>query len=179
MMNTIKMLVILFFACFLAAGTLAVVNQVTLEPINRWAAVQRADALKQVMTGAEAYKEIVSGKQWDALKGADKIGTVFMTEIQGYSGPIKIAFGIDLENKLTGVKVLSHTETPGLGAKIISDKFQGQYKGKSLEQLVLKKTDPAKGQIDAITAATISSRAVTLCLNNTLKAYLDSQPVNK
>jgi electron transport complex protein RnfG len=66
---------------------------------------------------------------------------------------------------------LSHTETPGLGAKITTGQFRDQFRNRRLEQLILKEDDPAKGKIDAVTGATISSRAVTKALSSTLESF--------
>ena len=65
------------------------------------------------------------------------------------------------------MQVLSHTETAGLGAKITTAAWTGQFKGKTRDQVVLKKDDAA-GAIDAISAATISSRAVTRAIHDAM-----------
>ena len=90
-------------------------------------------------------------------------------------------FGTDSDGAVTGLRVLSHTETPGLGAKITTAHFRDQFnkekrllnkeKPLRLEDLALKKDDPAKGQIDAITGATISSRRVTEAIRSTLETF--------
>lgn len=102
----------------------------------------------------------------------EPVGHVLQAETPGYSGPIVMMFGTALDDTLTGFKVLNHTETPGLGAKITTERFRSQFKNKSVDQLVLRKDDPGKGQVDAITAATISSRAVTRAVASTLASYL-------
>ncbi len=86
-------------------------------------------------------------------------GRVFDVTSAGYGGPIAIKVGIDGELKVKGVRILSHTETPGLGSKITGMGFLDQFKEKTGISLYLKK-DNAEGTIDAITGATISSRAV-------------------
>ena len=106
--------------------------------------------------------------------GGQALGFVFAASIQGYSGPILSFFGLDTGNALTGVKVLSHSETPGLGAKITEEKFLKQFRGRSAEEIALRRDDP-KGQIDAISAATISSRAVTFSLRSTLEQFLKGE----
>lgn len=86
-------------------------------------------------------------------------GRVFDILPAGYGGPIAVKVGIDGELKVKGVRILSHTETPGLGSKITGMGFLDQFKEKAGTSLYLKK-DNAEGTIDAITGATISSRAV-------------------
>lgn len=161
MRDLVKMGSVLFIVCGLSAGLLAVVNMVTREPIAVQAEVERREAFQMVMPGADDFRERVPGSEWDALKGGAPVGTVMSISTQGYSGPIAIAVGVDDRASLTGLRVLTHTETPGLGAKITGAAFSGQFKGLDAAALKLTKDDPAAGRVDAITAATISSRAVT------------------
>ena len=175
MPDFIKMIGVLFLACGLAAGSLAVVNMVTKEPIANWEIKQKEVALHEVFTNADEFKELTANSLWEARDKGQQAGHVFLTEIQGYSGPIRMMFGIDSANIITGFKVLSHTETPGLGAKITSPQFRDQFKNKRLEQVVLKKDNPGTGAIDAITAATISSRAVTRAVSSTLESFMKAK----
>ena len=89
-----------------------------------------------------------------------EIGKSFTIISYGYGGEIKIKVGVDENLKIKGVKILQHNETPGLGAKITDEKFLSQFKEKGYNQIYLKKDNP-EGEIDSITGATISSRAVT------------------
>ena len=91
---------------------------------------------------------------------AQLVGRVLAASTQGYSGPIQGLVGLDPAGAVSGVRVLVQTETPGLGAKITGQAFLDQFQGKKAAEVALKKDDPA-GKIDAVTAATISSRAVT------------------
>jgi len=168
-----RMISVLFIACGLAAGSLSLVNAVTKHPIEVHEQEQREAALREVSPDADEFKEITPGKVWEALRNGQKAGHVFLVQVRGYSssGPITLMLGIDSEGVVTGLQVLSHTETPGLGAKIAAPQFRDQFRNKRLEQLILKKDDPAKGQIDAVTGATISSRAVTTALRSTLESF--------
>jgi electron transport complex protein RnfG len=127
-------------------------------------------ALKEVMPDADDFREVVPGKVWDALGSGERIGGVIITVAQGYSGNIGIVMGVDPAGSVAGVKILTQSETPGLGAKIVEGAFIDQFRGKAAGSIALKKDDPSGGSIDAISAATISSRAVT----NTVRATLDS-----
>lgn len=166
-----KMISVLFVACGLSAGSLAVVNAVTKEPIANYEKQQRESALREVFADANEFKNVEPDRVWEALRNGQELGHIFLTKAKGYSGLITLMFGIDLDGGITGLWVLSHTETPGLGAKITTTKFRDQFKNKRLEQLILKKDDPVKGQIDAITGATISSRTVTKTIRSTLEAF--------
>jgi len=87
-------------------------------------------------------------------------GWIFDLKTTGYGGNILIKAGFDSDMKIRGIRILEHTETPGLGSKITDTKFLAQFKGMEPSVLYLKK-DKSEGLIDGITGATISSRAVT------------------
>jgi electron transport complex protein RnfG len=170
MSEPVKVIAVLFIACGLSAGSLAVVNTVTKEPIRKWETAQREAALHEVFSGAEEFKELTPNKLWEARDKGQERGYVVLTAVQGYSGPITVLFGVAADGAMTGLKVLKHTETPGLGAKITAAAFRDQFKNKRLNQVQLRRDQPAQGEIDAVTGATISSRAVT----GAIHAELDS-----
>lgn len=171
MRDFIRMISVLFIACGLAAGSLAVVNAVTKEPIAAREKQQRDAALREVSADADEFIAVTPDRAWEALRKGQKVGYIFLTQVQGYSGPITLMFGTDSNGAVTGLRVLSHTETPGLGAKIATAQFRDQFRNKRPEQLILKKDDPARGQIDAVTGATISSRAVIKTMCSTLESF--------
>jgi electron transport complex protein RnfG len=189
MKQLIRLTMVLFVTCFAAAGVLALVNEITRQPIEESGEAERNQAKKDVQPQATEFRETVKDHVWEAVQNGQIIGHVISTEIQGYSGPIKMIFGIDPEEKITDVKIISQTETPGLGAKITTAGFISQYRGQIASQVALKKGgggDPGAALqgsfyafpsatktvdepgIDAITGATISSRAVTACIRQAL-----------
>jgi len=85
------------------------------------------------------------------------VGYAFMTNGKGYGGKIGILVGVETNRTLRGIRVISHQETPGLGSKITNTAFLDQFTGLVSDQLMLARDG---GAIDAITGATISSRAV-------------------
>jgi electron transport complex protein RnfG len=170
MKNFTRMTLVLFIVCGAAAGALAFVNQMTKPKIIAQAKLERKTAFEDVAPEADDFREVVPGKAWDALSNGEKVGSVIVTVATGYSGNIGIVIGLDADNAVTGVKILSQSETPGLGAKIVERSFLEQFQGKTAESVVLKKDDPSRGRIDAISAATISSRAVT----NTVRSAINS-----
>lgn len=125
--------------------------------------------------------------------GETRLGAVTVCAPKGYSGPVNFMAAFGMDGKVKGVKVLSHTETPGLGAKIteinpllagkISSRYNNplmktdrpwfteQFKGLNLSSVFLSR-DNSDGKIDAITAATISSRAVTGGLRQKLDEFI-------
>jgi len=167
---TIRLALILFLVCGIAAGSLAVVNSVTKDRIAALEIEAQKEARAQVFPDADEFVEAEPGRMWTALRGGVEIGSVHRVKAQGYSGVIDIILGLNEEGALTAVRVLSQTETAGLGAKIVTPGFLGQYAGKAREQVALRKDAPASGQIDAIAAATISSRAVTKAIRAAMDA---------
>jgi electron transport complex protein RnfG len=164
----LRLAIVLFVTCAVAAASLALVSEITKKPIEEYEKTSRIAAVKDVLPGAAEFKEIAAGRLWEGYDGAKLVGRAVAVAPQGYGGPINMIFGVDDENKITGVKIVSQTETPGLGAKITEPSFTDQFKGKTAGQLVLKKDDPARGTIDAITGATISPRAVVKGLRDGL-----------
>lgn len=157
---------------------LASVFQVT-EP-RRLACLETIEneALLEVLPGAVNFKKESMGED-KLTKGYDKEnqlkGYVVKARSRGYSSAIEVLVGVDLDLNIQGVKVLSQAETPGLGTKVATTKFLNQFIGKSLPAIAVKKDG---GEIDAVTGATISSRAVTNGVKKelqTLKDYLETE----
>jgi len=99
---------------------------------------------------------------------AKRIGWVVKAKGQGYADKIELLFGLDPEiKKITGVFILEQKETPGLGNNIVTDKWRGQYIGKSTAKPigVVKGGKAGPDDINAITGATISSKSVTAIIN--------------
>ena len=90
-------------------------------------------------------------------QGFPAVGYAFMTDGKGYGGKIGILVGLETNRALRGIRVISHQETPGLGSKITDIGFLDQFVGLVPAQLALARDG---GAVDAITGATISSRAV-------------------
>jgi electron transport complex protein RnfG len=170
MSSSVRLIIVLCLVCGIAAGSLAFVNAATKDRIAAFAQTEKTEAMKTMLPQADEFAELQPGKVWEARRAGEAIGYVLAVSAQGYSGPIEGVLGMDPQGALTGVKVLVQTETPGLGAKIGGEKFLTQFRGLKAVELVLKKDDPA-GRIDAVTAATISSRALTNALRKSIDAF--------
>ena len=121
------------------AGVLAYVDSITKEPIKATAERNREQAKKTVLCGQEGY----------TAEGTCK---------DGYGGDITLMVGFKTDKKtVISYKVLAASETPGLGMKLKTPEFAGQFAGKDGRALKVKKDG---GEIEAITSATITSRAV-------------------
>ena len=119
--------------------------------------VPEADKIEQ-MGDWEIHEK--HAKYWIARKGNDTIGYIVQSFGKGYSSYIKTLIAVDKEFRVQKVEILDQKETPGLGDEVETPSFKGQFKGKDLDHLKVLKTDTTE-YIQAITGATISSRAVT------------------
>ena len=181
-----NMVLVLTGVAVIMGGILAYVNHLTEGPISAQKEKALADGIKTVMV----CDDLVVAKQ-DEVKQNDAKGkeiTYTVYEIQnaqgkdlgaavesatlGFGGTLKVLVGFDPEGKILGYTLLEHAETPGLGAK--ADKwFQKGQKGDIIGKDPLEPLTVSKdgGQVDAITASTITSRAFLLAVNNAYKAY--------
>lgn len=124
-------------------------------------------ALKELLPDAEKIEKSgewtiheKTAKYFTAKKNDEVIGYVIQSFGKGYSSYINTFIAVDKDFKVIKISVLSHAETPGLGDEIESDSFKNQFKGKDIEHLKVIKTETTE-DIQAISGATISSRAVT------------------
>lgn len=167
----IRMVVVLMIISLFSGAVLAQTYKVTIPKINENALKKQEAAIIKVIPGAKSFKE-VSKDGVTAFEGLDengnKVGMAFIAKSGGFGGIITMMVGVDMEEKkLTGMTVLSHLETPGLGARIQEDWFQEQFKGKSFDDGFVVKED-----VDAITGATISSTAVAKGVKDSLEKFL-------
>ncbi|MHC1624366.1 MAG: RnfABCDGE type electron transport complex subunit G [Candidatus Methanospirareceae archaeon] len=93
-----------------------------------------------------------------ATVSGEEIGYAFIASGRGYGGSIKTMVGMYKNGTISGVNIISQSETPGLGTRIAEPDFTNQFRGKRVEDVRLRRDG---GVIDAITGATISSRAIT------------------
>ena len=124
-------------------------------------------ALKQLMPEADTNDKMgewliheKKAKYFISKKGTDIIGYIIQSYGKGYSSYINTFIAVDKDMKVQKISVLSHAETPGLGDEIETDVFKDQFKGKTVEHLKVIKGE-TKEDIQAISGATISSRAVS------------------
>jgi len=167
-----QIVVTLFVVAVTCAVILSFVYAFTVPRIAETQAKLTLDGLEEVIN-AEKFVEVIPDTLWQALDSlGNSVGIVFRVFPQGYAGPIPITVGLDQERKITGIRVASAaeglSETPGLGAKITGKDFTGQFKDKSDTEVALQQDG---GAIRAITAATISSRAVTSGVKKGIEMY--------
>ncbi len=163
----INMTVCLLAICLVCSGLLAAVYALTTEPIAAAAAAKNEAAIKEVLPETAVKIEEERTVEFEGASYAynlayDELGNVVGCAINvapvGFGGPIAIKVGFDVNGVIWNTKVLSQAETPGLGAKCVEPAFSDQFKGfdASAKKLAVKKDG---GDVDAITASTITSRA--------------------
>ena len=180
-----NMLLSLTGICLIAGAILAGVNAFTAGPI----AVAKAAALEEAIKAVapefdnkpteEAYMAVTADgdslKIYPAKKGDETVGgAVESNTLKGFGGEIKVIVGFDLQGTILNYSVLEHAETPGLGAKMQEwfrmDKGQQSILGRAVPADGLKVAKDG-GDVDAITAATISSRAFLNAVNRAYSAF--------
>lgn len=164
--------IILFAITAVAALILAYVNSVTLPIISEQETLKMQDAMTEVLPDADEFEEIpIELTQESDLTKIFKAdaGYVVFAAPKGYGGEITMAIGIDNEFKITGLSIISQSETAGLGAKCTEKAWQDQFIGKT-ENITVAKGGAKDNQIDAISSATITSKAVTRAVNEAITA---------
>ena len=180
-----NMTLVLTLVAVVMGGILAFVNHLTEGPIAEQKAKALADGIKTVMVCNDLVvaepvevKQDIDGKEHTFIiynvkdaQGKD-LGAAVQSVTMGFGGDLKVLVGFDTEGNILGYTLLEHAETPGLGAK--ADQWfqkgqKGDIIGKSpAEPLTVSKDG---GQVDAITASTITSRAFLKAVNNAYNAY--------
>lgn len=181
MKDAFKLTGVLTTICVVAGVLLAWVNDLTYEPIQRAAEAARAEAIKTVLPAIDniptqdSVELECEGSTWIFYVGRREgryIGTAFeVASEKGYGGTIRIMVGATADGKLQAIKILDQKETPGLGAKIDKPAFGDLFRGLDLNSTkwAVRKDG---GDIDQITAATISSRAVVSAIEEGIQVYL-------
>ena len=188
MNKIIKNTLILTVITLVAGLGLGFVYEITKEPIAQAQEAAKKEAWQAVFPEAELDEfEAVDVDQKAAdkvikdlgIKGSiDEVCTVgedgyviTTTDSEGYGGDIKITVGITADGTVNGVSILSISETAGLGMKAKEPAFYEQYQGKQAEKFAVSKDGGEGEPIDAISGATITSRAVTGAVNVALAYY--------
>ena len=194
------MLLVLTGVTAISVALLAYVNELTKGPIAEANAKTLNKALKQVLPeftnnpvgesdtifSEKDGKKVVDFIVYPAKKGEEWVGSAVESKAMGFGGELKVLVGFDAKGKIYNYSLLAHTETPGLGSK--ADKWFGAYDATKGEKAVTHemskksiigmspgegelKVSKDGGQVDAITASTITSRAFLNAVNKAYEAY--------
>jgi len=176
--NFKNMTVCLVAICLICSALLAVVYSVTKDPIDKAAKEKLGRAIAQVLPAFDKISEMekaeMDGKTYSYYQAFDaqgeRVGTAIISSTVGFGGVLTVMVGIDSDGVVYNTSVLSHSETPGLGAKCTGE-FKEQFRGWNPEEksLIVKKDG---GDVDAITASTITSRAYTLAIASAVKVSM-------
>ena len=176
----INMFVALFVICIVSGGVLGVVYNATKDPIAAAETAKKTKAIKNVLPEFNELKETMVMSALEDVEipfylayDADNnfIGAAVETFTnKGFSGNISLMVGILADGTLKNISVLQHAETPGLGSKMTEPTFKDQFNGKKADSFNIKVKKDG-GDVDAITAATISSRAFCDAVNRALSTF--------
>jgi len=172
----IKLSIILFVITLVTGMILGGVYTMTFEPIQTAKQNEKMQALSATLPGATDFKPVTIKGNPGIIKEINEgsangklIGYNFTVTPKGYGGPVEIVAGISKEGRLMDIKILSHKETPGLGAKARDLPFAGQFRNKKAEELTVTKTAVSnENEIQAISGATITSKAVVTGINSAI-----------
>ena len=181
MREILKFGILLGIVCAISAGTLSAVFSKVDPLIKENQRIEAEKKRKVVLPDAAEFVPVERDGKTVHLgldAGGEVVGTALGEAPRGYAGPIKITMGIvgaGEDTRLSGVAIskLDQSETPGLGVKITLPDFLDKFKGLTLEEVDLTADG---GKIDAITAATISTRAVVIGIQDGMKWYLRNYP---
>ena len=176
------MAIVLTAVAVVAGLLLGYVNQVTAEPIAQANAKALSDAIALVVPGFDnepaanpdtVEVDGVNYVVYKATKGGQFIGAAVESSANGFGGALNVLVGFDAEGNIIDYSLLSHAETPGLGSKA-ADLFKkgskGDITGRNPGKASLSVSKDG-GEIDAITASTITSRAFLKAVNAAYAAY--------
>lgn len=166
----------LFVITAVVSILLALVNHLTRPIIDRLAEEKRQAAMAAVLPGEDlSYSPLnITGEGVSdangVFQGGDLLGYCVQSSANGFGGAIRLMVGIDPNGAVTGVVILSHSETAGLGARAQTDPaFAQQYVGRS-GVIGVAPSAADSDHIQAISGATVTSRAVTEAVNRALAA---------
>ena len=169
-----KLAAILFAIAFVCTLLLVLCNALTKDRIAQLKTESETAAKTEVLKGAKEFEPAKAEGVEESYIGKDAdgntVGYCFKVEPSGFGGKITVMVGVTTDGKVSGVKITNMSETPGLGAKCTEEAFSSQFKGFDPAQktLAVKKDG---GDVDAITASTITSRAYTNALATAVKVY--------
>jgi electron transport complex protein RnfG len=182
--SNLRLGLILLLIAAVAGLLLGGAYKLTKEPIAQQTIKKNNEAMQAVLPSADSFvlkevdlpegslvSEVNEGKKLDEVQGyAMKVTN------DGYGGKISIMVGISIDGQLQGLTILEHSETPGLGANATLPDFRDQFKDKPVEDLLeVVKTPVSKdNEIQALTGATITSKAVTNAVNSAIELFNNS-----
>lgn len=160
--NVFQVAMNLTITCLISGVIIGGTYFITAPIASQKSAMLKNQDMKDLVKDAESFKSINGKTDWFAAQKDGKvIAYVVPAESKGFGGEIKMLVAVTTDGKIIDYDILSNNETPGLGDNASKDPFKKQFKGKRAEDLIVVKDPSNTNNIQAITGATISSRAVT------------------
>lgn len=165
MREIIKLGLILLVITSVAGLVLGGVNSMTAGIIEERAIEESMEAIETFFPDSDDAGILDDGDMlaydlveeiYEVFEGDNLVGFTIKTVANGYDGPIEILTGINMDGEITGIEILSQSETPGLGDRITEEDFKDQFEGQSSDTEL---------EVDALSGATVSRNAVVNGVN--------------
>ena len=152
----------LMAACFISGLVIAVTYFFTNPIAIKSAAKLNITTMKGLVTQADSFKPVEGKTGWYAAdKGGKIVAYIVPAVTQGYGGPITMQVAVTTAGKVINYAIITHKETPGLGDNASKEPFESKFRGKGSADLEVTKDPSVTKDIQAMTGATITSKAVT------------------
>lgn len=164
--KSIRPVVVLAIICLLSAALLAALNEKTTPIIEKINEETANETYFSLIPDAGSFTELecdIDGVT-AVMKADNGSGYVITAQAQGYGGEVPAAVAFSTDGTITAVQMMDNEETPGLGQKVKEEDFYGQFAGWSAQAFTID-------DIDAISGATISSKAAVSAINLAIEAY--------
>jgi electron transport complex protein RnfG len=149
-------------ACFISGCVIGAVYYVTAPVAAQKAETMKQDSMRELVQDADSFQEVNGKTGWFAAEQAGRvIAYIVPSQSKGYGGAIKMLVAVRPDGSVIDYSIQVHNETPGLGDNASKPAFRRQFAGKTAKQLEVTKDPADHDHIQAMTGATISSRAVT------------------
>lgn len=179
-----KLSLVLCLITSITALLLGIVNAITAPIILDIQTKATTQAMKQLVVEADIFDileipensdEIIT-EFYKAIKGTKVVGYCVKVAPNGFGGPISIVVGLDANGAVLGTQIIDHTETSGIGTKLITEEtFAQQFIGKMTSLVSTKSGATAENEISAISGATISSNAMTNGVSTAIEFVLNNK----
>ncbi len=178
MKENLKLGIILGIITSIAGLFLGFASNLTKDVIAENSKLNKEDLalVMPLATYVEDTDKALEGNIIEVLEGknaSESIGYLFNVTAKGFHGAINLMIGISNDGKLTGIKVISHTETPGLGSKIDHESFTSRFKEIATDKgvSIIKTTPVNENEVEGVSGATISSKAVGSAVNDAINYF--------
>lgn len=185
MKETLRLALILFIITAISAAILGVSNEITAPRIAEANELKDQRAKAEILPEGDSFKPLDEGKFneikgknqnvieiFEAYSGNELVGYTLKTIVNGYGGEIEFMTGISMEGRITGISILNHGETPGLGANASKSFFTDSFKNRTVaEEITASKTPSGEAEVQALTSATQTTDAILLGVNTAREIF--------